>query len=171
MHHCIFFTNCCSICIKVVCVSQGFRCFPTSRGTSAALATEKGHKYLTQRKATHRSQFERMTPSQHQDCNDPNKNNCYFLVSSYSLRVPKLWCTKRCSSQCQGTGSSTPITCRWSLCLAWSYGVLPCDTQLEVQRPDVDGCGAEFGTHQIQIVSFSVIAFQVVLRVLYIDVF
>ena len=48
----------------------------------------------------------------------PNKNHCHFLVSSYSLRVPKLWCTKRCSTQRQGTGSSTPITCRWSFCLA-----------------------------------------------------
>ena len=135
---------CCSICIKVVCVSQGFRCFPTSRGTSAAPATEKGHKYLTKRMATHRSQFERMTASQHQDCNDPIRTT-HFLVSSYILHVPKLWCTKRCSTQRQGTGSSTPITFRWSLSLAMSYGVLPCSTQMEVPRPGVDGCGAEFG--------------------------
>ena len=35
--------------------------FRSSRGTFAAPATEKGHKYLTKRMATHRSQFERMT--------------------------------------------------------------------------------------------------------------
>ena len=36
--------------------------FRSSRGTFAAPATEKGHKYLPKRMATHRSQFERMTP-------------------------------------------------------------------------------------------------------------
>ena len=136
---------CCSICIKVVCVSQGFRCFPTSRGTSAAPATEKGHKYLTKRMATHRSQFERMTASQHQDCNDPIRTTVFSSSCSYSPHVPKPWSTKGCSSQRQGTGSRTPITFRRPKCLAVSYGVTPCSTQLEVQRPGVDGCGAEFG--------------------------
>ena len=75
----------------------------------------------------------------------PNKNNPHFFIGSYSPRVPKPWSTKGCSSQRQGTGSRTPITFRRPKCLAVSYGVTPCSTQLEVQRPGVDGCGAEFG--------------------------
>ena len=47
----------------------------------------------------------------------PNKNNISWWVPiAHACRSP--WSTKGCSSQRQGTGSSTPITCRWSFCLA-----------------------------------------------------
>ena len=145
---------CCSICIKVVCVSQGFRCFPTSRGTSAAPATEKGHRYLTKKNCNASKSIRAHDTFTTSGLQRPNKNNNpHFFIGSYSPRVPKPWSTKGCSSQRQGTGSSTPITFRWPLILAMSYGVSPCSTQMEVPRPGVDGCGTECGP-KIQIVSF-----------------
>ena len=96
--------------------------FRSSRGTFAAPATEKGHKYLTKRMATHRSQLERMTISQHQDCKDLIRTTVFLHhvpIAHVCRNHPKPWSTKGCSSQlCQGTGSRTPITFRWPFSLA-----------------------------------------------------
>jgi hypothetical protein len=96
--------------------------FRSSRGTFAAPATEKGHKYLTKRMATHRSQLERMTISQHQDCKDLIRTTVFLHhvpIAHVCRNHPKPWSTKGYSSQlCQGTGSRTPITFRWPFSLA-----------------------------------------------------
>ena len=98
----------------------------------------------------------------------------------YRLSVPKS--TKGCSTQRQGTRSSTPITFRWPSFSARSYGVRPCSTQLGVRRPEQTDVGLSLASksrsidyryimyRQYHLDSFRVITFQVVLRMLQIGI-